>query len=178
MMWAKRWLYFLIVDVFLILALKYPDIISLSQWPYGLKCESVAARMLGLRVRIPPWAWMNICCECCVLSGRGLCVGASTRPEESYRVCLSECYREASVRKPWPTGACFGTEERITSCTHILLWTTPSRNISRQDVQIIAAFTTLPFFKCRGVLTSWFFWHWRSGERLIFLLIYVFSKCC
>jgi hypothetical protein len=29
---------------------------------------------------------MNVCCECCVLSGRGLCGGLITRPEESYRV--------------------------------------------------------------------------------------------
>jgi hypothetical protein len=29
---------------------------------------------------------MSVCCECCVLSGRGLCVGLITRPEESYRV--------------------------------------------------------------------------------------------
>jgi hypothetical protein len=27
---------------------------------------------------------MFVCCECCVLSGRGLCVGLITRPEESY----------------------------------------------------------------------------------------------
>jgi hypothetical protein len=26
-------------------------------------------------------------CECCVLSGRGLCDGLITRPEESYRLC-------------------------------------------------------------------------------------------
>jgi hypothetical protein len=29
---------------------------------------------------------MFVCCECCVLSGRGLCDGAITRPEESYRM--------------------------------------------------------------------------------------------
>jgi hypothetical protein len=29
---------------------------------------------------------MFVCCECCVLSGRGLCVGLITRPEESYRL--------------------------------------------------------------------------------------------
>jgi hypothetical protein len=29
-----------------------------------------------------------VCCECCVLSGRGLCDGLITRPEESYRVCV------------------------------------------------------------------------------------------
>jgi hypothetical protein len=29
---------------------------------------------------------MSVACECCVLSGRGLCVGLITRPEESYQV--------------------------------------------------------------------------------------------
>jgi hypothetical protein len=28
--------------------------------------------------------WMFVCCECCVLSGRGLCDELITRPEESY----------------------------------------------------------------------------------------------
>jgi len=38
----------------------------------------------------------------CVLSGRSLCVGLITRPEESYQV--SECTREASIMwKAWPT---------------------------------------------------------------------------
>ena len=46
-----------------------------SQWPRGLRRGSAAARLLGLRVRIPPGAWMCVCFECCVLSGRGLCYG-------------------------------------------------------------------------------------------------------
>ena len=29
---------------------------------------------------------MFVCCECCVLSGRGLYEGLITRPEESYRL--------------------------------------------------------------------------------------------
>jgi hypothetical protein len=29
---------------------------------------------------------MFVCCECCVLTGRGLCDGLITRPEESYRL--------------------------------------------------------------------------------------------
>ena len=53
-----------------------------SRWPRG----SAAASLLGWRVRIPSGAWMSVSCECCVLSGRGLCVGLITRPEESYRV--------------------------------------------------------------------------------------------
>ena len=55
-------------------------------WPRPLRRGFAAARLLGLRVRVPPGAWMSVCCECCVLSGRGLCVVLITRPEESYRV--------------------------------------------------------------------------------------------
>src|SRR5215475_5123453 len=35
---------------------------------------------------------MFVCCECCVLSGRGLCDELITRPEESYRLwCVIVC---------------------------------------------------------------------------------------
>ena len=62
------------------------------QWPRGLRRRSAAARLLRLWVRIPLGPWMFVCCECCVLSGRGLCDGLITRPEESYRLwCVSEC---------------------------------------------------------------------------------------
>jgi len=47
---------------------------------------SAAARLLGLRVRIPPGAWMSVSCGCCVLSGRGLWDLLITRPEEAYPV--------------------------------------------------------------------------------------------
>jgi len=50
-----------------------------------------------LWVRIPPGAWMFVCCECCVLSGRGLCEGLITRPGEScwlWRVVV--CDQETS----------------------------------------------------------------------------------
>ena len=42
--------------------------------------------MLRSWVRIPPGAWIFVCCECRV-SGRGLCDELITRPEESYRLC-------------------------------------------------------------------------------------------
>ena len=45
----------------------------------------MAARLLGLRVRISQAACMSVACECCVLSGGGLCDGP-THPEGSYRV--------------------------------------------------------------------------------------------
>jgi len=29
---------------------------------------------------------VSVCCECCLLSGRSLCDGLITRPEEHYRL--------------------------------------------------------------------------------------------
>ena len=57
-----------------------------SQWPRGLRRRSFAARLLRLWVRIPPGTWIFVCCECCVLWGRGLCDGLIIRSEESYRM--------------------------------------------------------------------------------------------
>ena len=48
---------------------------------------SYAAYLLRSWVRIPPGAWIFVCCECRVLSVRGLCDELITRPEESYRLC-------------------------------------------------------------------------------------------
>ena len=56
------------------------------------KQGSVATRLLGLRVRIPPGAWMSVSCECCVLSGTGLCNGPIPCPDESYQMwSVIEC---------------------------------------------------------------------------------------
>ena len=60
--------------------------IGRSQWPCGLRRRSSTSRLLRLWVRIPPGAWVFVCCECCVLSGRGLCDGLIIRPEEFYRL--------------------------------------------------------------------------------------------
>jgi hypothetical protein len=54
--------------------------------PRALRRRSTTARLLRSWVQIPPKAWMSVCCECCVLSGRGLCDNPTTRPEESYRL--------------------------------------------------------------------------------------------
>ena len=68
-----------------------------SQWPRGLRRRSTAARLLRLWVLIPPGAWIFVCCECCVLSGRGLCDGLIIRSEESYRLwCVVVCDQETS----------------------------------------------------------------------------------
>jgi len=52
-----------------------------------LRRRSATDRLLGLRVRIPPGAYLSVSCECCVLSGRGLRVRPITRPGESYGMC-------------------------------------------------------------------------------------------
>jgi hypothetical protein len=59
---------------------------------------------MGLRIRIPQGTWKSVSCEYCVLSGRGLCVGLITRPEESYRrCCVVMCDLETSrMRRLWP----------------------------------------------------------------------------
>jgi hypothetical protein len=47
---------------------------------------------------------MFVCCDCCVLSGRGLCDELIAHPEESYRLwCVVVCDLETSrMRRPWP----------------------------------------------------------------------------
>jgi len=50
---------------------------------------------------------MFVCCKCCVLSGRGLCDGLITRPEESYRlwrvvVCDQETSKNEEAKSPLP----------------------------------------------------------------------------
>jgi len=70
---------------------------SRSHWQRGLRRRSTAARLLRSWFRIPPREWMFVCCECCVLSGRGLCDELITRPEESYRLwCVVVCDQETS----------------------------------------------------------------------------------
>ena len=90
----------------------------------------MAARPLAcwLRIRIPLFAWMSVCCECCVLSGRGLCVGMITRPEESYRVwCFWVWSWNLYNEKPWPTGGCCAMGKRKRNRLTLSLMTTSSR---------------------------------------------------
>jgi len=77
-----------------------------SQWPRGLRRGSAAACLLGWWIRIPPGAWMFVCCGCSILSRRGLCVELITRTEESYRVwCVWVRSWILDNKGPWPNGA-------------------------------------------------------------------------
>jgi hypothetical protein len=95
--WASVWTWWILCEIWLHpffvhlsvpsegnLGIKVPK--RRSQWPRGLRRGSAVARLLGLRVRIPPGAWMSVSCEYCVLSGIGLCDGPILLPEESYGV--------------------------------------------------------------------------------------------
>jgi len=92
-----------------------------SQWPRGLRRRSTAARLLRSWVRIPPGAWMFVCCECSVLSGRGLCDELITRPEESCRLWrVVVCDLETSrMRRPWPALGRSATRKRNVSCVNV-----------------------------------------------------------
>jgi hypothetical protein len=57
--------------------------IQVAAWSKAWVCGRSLAGIVGSN---PAGAWMALSCECCVLSGRGLCDGLITRPEESYRV--------------------------------------------------------------------------------------------
>jgi hypothetical protein len=87
-----------------------------SQWPRGPRCGSAADRLLGLRVRIPPGEWISVSCECCVFSGRSLCDGLITRPEEFYRVWeiqVSVILKPRWWERPWPTRGCRAMRKNV-----------------------------------------------------------------
>ena len=95
-----------------------------SQWPRGLRRRSLAARLLRLWVRNPPGTWIFVCCECCVLSGRGLCDGLIIRSEESYRmwrvvVCDQETLQARRLKptrglhNTTPNGGCSARRKKI-----------------------------------------------------------------
>jgi len=75
-----------------------------------LRRVSAAARLLGLWVRIPPWAWMSVCCEC-------LCYQVSASgwslEQRSHTACgVSRCDHEALIMsRPWPTRGCCTVEK-------------------------------------------------------------------
>ena len=72
---------------FLCVCRLFYDVMSLSELiPVAARSKAwVCGRSLD-GILGSPARDMDVCCECCVLSGRGLCDGPITRPEESYRL--------------------------------------------------------------------------------------------
>jgi len=107
----------------------------MSQWPRVLRRRSSAARLLRLWFRIPPRACLSVYCECCVLSGRGLCDELITRPEESYRLwCVVVCELKSWGRRgPWPHGGGGGVVA-VAPKTYKMFTFNPSRAKSRSTI--------------------------------------------
>ena len=76
---------------------------------------------------------MFVCCECCVLSGRGLCDELITCPEESYRLwCVVVCHLETSrICAPYIYGV---STLRVKKVLHSLYYTSwvPKLHCPRQ----------------------------------------------
>ena len=104
-----------------------------------------AAHLLRSWVRIPPGAWIFVCCECRVFSGWGLCDKLITRPEESYRLwCVVVCDLETSrIGAPYIYDI---SSLRVNDLTLILLtwrkWWTPN-NASKWQMGFNSAFKGL-----------------------------------
>jgi hypothetical protein len=64
-----------------------------------LRSKSWVCRLslAGIAGSNPAAEWMSVSCDCCVLSGRGFCVGPITRTEEPYDCGVSECDREGLI---------------------------------------------------------------------------------
>ena len=125
-----------------------------SQWPHGLKHRSAAARLLRLWVRIPPGAWKFFCCECCVLSGRGLCDELITRPEEPYRLwCVVECDLETmGMTRPWPNWTV--APQTNYGCNCLSSPTIQQWNITNENPSITCSIYTCYSVVTTGVLIS------------------------
>ena len=70
------------------LELKLRVLVSVAARSKALVCGRSSAEIVGSN----PSLGIGVCRECCVLSGRGLCIGLITRPEESYLLwCVVVC---------------------------------------------------------------------------------------
>jgi hypothetical protein len=53
-------------------------------------CNVASGRALAGMAGSDPAGGVDVCCECCALSGTDLCVGLVTGPEESYGVWCTQ----------------------------------------------------------------------------------------
>jgi len=89
------------------LILNNPVCIYIVMWPRGLRRVSATAHLLGLRVRIPPEAWLFVSCECCVcfqieVSATGRSLVQRGRTEWGVSNCDFETW---TMRRRRPTAA-------------------------------------------------------------------------
>jgi hypothetical protein len=145
----------------------YVQITCRFQWPRILRRGSAAARLLGLWVRIPRGARMFFCCECWVLSGRGLCDKLITRPEESYRLWnVVVCDPETSwMMGPWPTGGCRAKiKNKEKKTTHITYNNFRVRSVMNRQRVLKTIWLTVRTFNLEmyifwGILNTQYVWY-------------------
>jgi hypothetical protein len=111
---------------------------SRSQWPRGPRRGSGAARLLVLRVRSPPEAWMSVVSVvCCQVEDSA---SGWSFVQRSPNVCgVSECDRDASImRKPWPTRGCgaMGWGRGLILVHTAVLINRPYRCINKPSIQL------------------------------------------
>jgi hypothetical protein len=82
---------------------------------WDLRCRSAAARLLRLRVRIPPGAWLDVCCECCPVEvsawGWSLVQGSPTECGAS--LCMIQKPREWGGHGPRLAAAPQETKKKV-----------------------------------------------------------------
>jgi hypothetical protein len=87
-----------------------------------------------------------ICCECCVLPGRGLCDELIIRTEEHYRLwCFVVCDLETSwMRRPWHTGR--SVAPKINKKTKISLYSvTQSQLLANKMLCVVLSSTGINY---------------------------------
>jgi len=76
-------------------------------WYMQVSGRAVYGRSPAEIVGLNPAGGIDVCCECCVLSGRGLCDELIIHPEESYRLWVVVCDLETAwMIRTWLTGDC------------------------------------------------------------------------
>ena len=99
---------------------------------------------------------MSVCCEYCVLSGRGLCDELITRPEESYRLwCVVVCVLEENNPHEWecqgPLGGYRTKRERKKRSPYM-----KTRRIIRSSLNIVCSvFREMPIYNLSFLISMW-----------------------
>ena len=148
--WQSDWLADKLTILFIYVCIYL--LMGRSHWPCCLRYGSTAARLLRSWIRNPPGAWISVCCECCMLSGRDLCDELITRPEECYRLwCVIVCDQEKQKnlvneedKTPW--GVIVPREKKIINgvihssvdelCTTHIGWLTNNKKVELQYSKI------------------------------------------
>jgi len=93
-----------------------------SRRPCGLRLRSAAAWLLRPRFRIPPEAWMLVCCVRCVLCRQRALRQRGRSFEGVLPVWVIACGRETStVRRPRPDMDCRGAEN-VCVCMYVCMY--------------------------------------------------------